>query len=255
MRKIVTFFAFPAVTGAALVAAVGLWRRNPRIGTAFVNSVVNPALLRRGLAGYGRSEIGTLEHVGRMSGVRRLTPVHPEPTPAGFRIIVPLGMRSEWARNVIAAGHCRLLLHDQVFDLDEPAMVDAGAGAGSALAAAARSGGARVPVPQPANVRVAPRLPRDGRRGCVGRRRIRCRGGIRRRERRGDGSSLIVLAGPRSTRIPRRTGVPASKSVWPSRGGRTRPAQMVERQLRSSMPGHAGCVKDRAEARVQDGMP
>ena len=61
-----------------------------------------------------------------MSGVRRLTPVHPEPTPAGFRIIVPLGMRSEWARNVFAAGHCRLLLHDQVFDLDEPAMVDAG---------------------------------------------------------------------------------------------------------------------------------
>ena len=126
MRKIVTFFAFAAVTGAALVAAVGLWRRNPRIGTAFVNSVVNPALLRRGLAGYGRSEIGTLEHVGRKSGVRRQTPVHPEPTTAGFRIIVPLGMRSEWARNVIAAGHCRLLLHDQVFDLDEPAMVAAG---------------------------------------------------------------------------------------------------------------------------------
>ena len=126
MRRIVTLFAFPAVTGVALVVAVGLWRRNPQIGTAFVNSVVNPALLRRGLAGYGRSEIGTLEHVGRKSGVRRLTPVHPEPTPAGFRIIVPLGTRSEWARNVVAAGHCRLLLHDQVVDLDEPAMVDAG---------------------------------------------------------------------------------------------------------------------------------
>jgi hypothetical protein len=125
MRKILTLVAFPAATGATLVAAVGLWRRDPRVGTAFVNSVVNPALLRRGLAGYGRSEIGTLEHVGRKSGSRRLTPVHPEPTPAGFRIIVPLGMRSEWARNVIAAGHCRLLLHDQVFDLDEPAMVDA----------------------------------------------------------------------------------------------------------------------------------
>jgi hypothetical protein len=126
MRKVVTFLAFPAVTGAAVVAGVGLWRRNPRIGTAFVNSVVNPALLRRGLAGYGRSEIGTLEHVGRVSGVRRLTPVHPEPTPAGFRIIVPLGVRSEWARNVLAAGHCRLLLHDQVLDLDEPAVLDAG---------------------------------------------------------------------------------------------------------------------------------
>jgi hypothetical protein len=125
MRKVVTLFAVPAMTGAAVVAAVGLWR-NPRIGTAFVNSEVNPALIRRGLAGYGRSEIGTLEHFGRKSGVRRLTPVHPEPTPAGFRIIVPLGMRSQWARNVIAAGHCRLLLHDLVFDLDEPAMVEAG---------------------------------------------------------------------------------------------------------------------------------
>jgi hypothetical protein len=129
MRKIVTLFALPAVIGAAAVAAVAaarMWRRNPRFGTAFVNSVVNPALVRRGLAGSGRSEIGTLEHVGRKTGVRRLTPVHPEPTSVGFRIIVPLGVRSEWARNVIAAGHCRLLLHDQVFDLDEPAMVDAG---------------------------------------------------------------------------------------------------------------------------------
>jgi hypothetical protein len=125
MRKILMLVAFPAVTAAALVAAVGLWRRDPRAGTTFVNSVVNPALLRRGLAGTGRSEIGTLEHVGRRSGVRRLTPVHPEPTPGGFRIIVPLGTRSEWARNVVAAGHCRLLLHDHVFDLDEPAMVDA----------------------------------------------------------------------------------------------------------------------------------
>jgi hypothetical protein len=47
-------------------------------------------------------------------------------TPDGFRIVVPLGMQSEWARNVIAAGHCRIHLHDQVFDLDEPEMVDAG---------------------------------------------------------------------------------------------------------------------------------
>ena len=72
------------------------------------------------------SEIATLEHVGRTSGVTRLTPVHPEVTPTGFRIVVPLGGQSEWARNVIAAGHCRIHLHDQVFDLDEPAMVDAG---------------------------------------------------------------------------------------------------------------------------------
>jgi hypothetical protein len=117
MRRIV-------VVGVAAAAAfaIGAWRRNPRIGTRFVNTVVNPLLVERGLAGGRLSEIGTVEHVGRRSGVHRLTPVHPEPTGTGFRILVPLGGESEWARNVLAAGHCRLHLHDQIFDLDEPAM-------------------------------------------------------------------------------------------------------------------------------------
>jgi len=126
MRKVVVVVAVPVAIGAVLVGAARRWRRYPRVGTAFVNSVVNPVLLRHGLAGRGRSEIAMLEHVGRRSGVKRLTPVHPEATQAGFRIVVPLGMRSEWARNVIAAGHCRVHLHDQVFNLDEPAMVEAG---------------------------------------------------------------------------------------------------------------------------------
>jgi deazaflavin-dependent oxidoreductase (nitroreductase family) len=126
MRNIAVVLAVPVAIGAVFVGAAGSWRRHPRVGTAFVNSVVNPVLLRRGLAGKGRSEIATLEHVGRRSGMKRLTPVHPEATQNGFRIVVPLGMQSEWARNVIAAGRCRILLHDQVFDLDEPAMVDAG---------------------------------------------------------------------------------------------------------------------------------
>jgi hypothetical protein len=41
-------------------------------------------------------------------------------TADGFRIIVPVGDRSEWARNVLAAGRCRLLLGDEVLELDEP---------------------------------------------------------------------------------------------------------------------------------------
>ena len=121
MRRTIAL-AIPAVTA---VYAIRAWRRNPRMGTAFVNTVVNPLILRRGLAGGARSEIGSLEHVGRVSGVRRLTLVHPEPTPDGFRVLVPLGGKSQWARNVLAAGHCRMHLHDQVFDLDEPAMVSA----------------------------------------------------------------------------------------------------------------------------------
>ena len=125
MRRAAIGAAAPAAIGVAIVVVATMWRRHPRTGTGFVNAVVNPALVRSGLAGTGGSEIGTLEHTGRRTGVRRLTPVHPEPTANGFRIVVPLGTQSEWARNVIAAGHCRLTLHDRTFDLDEPTMVDA----------------------------------------------------------------------------------------------------------------------------------
>jgi deazaflavin-dependent oxidoreductase (nitroreductase family) len=108
---------------ATLGAAVAAWRRDRRMGSAFVNTLVNPLLLRRGLAGGTHSEIGPLEHVGRKSGIRRLTPVHPEATPDGFRVMVPLGERSEWARNVLTAGHCRVQLHGQVYDLTDPQLV------------------------------------------------------------------------------------------------------------------------------------
>ncbi|HEY5630066.1 MAG TPA: hypothetical protein VIR16_11200 [Candidatus Limnocylindrales bacterium] len=125
MRKVALILAVPVALCAAAGAAVVAFRRNPRIGSAFVNTVVNPRLLQRGLAGGAKSELGTLEHVGRTSGIRRLTLVHPEPTVEGFRIMVPLGPNSHWARNVIAAGHCRLQLHETVYDLDEPAIIPA----------------------------------------------------------------------------------------------------------------------------------
>lgn len=121
MRKLLIVLA----TAGAVAALVVAWIRNPRIGSGFTNDVVNPLLVRRGMAGSGRSEIGTLEHVGRTSGIRRLTPVHPVPTETGFRIVVPLGDQSQWARNVVAAGHCRLQLHDVVYDLDEPVLLAA----------------------------------------------------------------------------------------------------------------------------------
>lgn len=116
-----------AVAIAAVIAAgvgvVAIWRRNPRIGSGRMNRIVDPVLMRRGIAGGGRSEVGVIEHVGRRSGVRRLTPVHAVPTDDGFRIVVPLGLQSQWARNVLAAGHCRMQLHDVVYELDEPQLL------------------------------------------------------------------------------------------------------------------------------------
>ena len=120
MRKIILF---TAAVGTALAAGLVAWRRDPRIGSAYVNRAVNPRLLERGLAGGEHSEIGPLEHVGRRSGIVRLTPVHPEPTATGFRFVVPLGSQSEWAKNVLAAGRCRIGLHEQVYELAAPRFV------------------------------------------------------------------------------------------------------------------------------------
>ena len=115
--------AILGLVGATTAGLVVYWRFFPRAGLEWTNKVFNPWLVSNGWSGGGASEIGTIEHIGRKSGARHLTPVHPVPTPDGFRIVVPLGERSEWARNIVAAGHCRLQLHDTVYELDEPLLV------------------------------------------------------------------------------------------------------------------------------------
>ena len=122
MRKVVV------VAVGVLAAGVGFVlyrRREPRAGVRFMNEVLDPFLVGRGLSGVGRSELGTLEHVGRRSGTVRRTPVHPVAEVDGFRIVVPLGLRSEWAHNVLVNGHCRMQLHDTVYQLDEPMLLAA----------------------------------------------------------------------------------------------------------------------------------
>ncbi len=108
---------------AVVIGLLAAWRRNPRLGSARMNWVVNPVLLRRGAAGAGRSELCIVEHVGRHTGTRRLTPLRAVPADDGFRIMVPLGLKSQWAQNVLAAGHCLMQLHDIVYELDEPRLL------------------------------------------------------------------------------------------------------------------------------------
>jgi deazaflavin-dependent oxidoreductase (nitroreductase family) len=118
MRKLVFF----AAAIAALFGGVSWWRRHRRTGTRFVNRIVNPWLVRRGIVGGSRGELALIEHVGRKSGTVRQTPIHPMPIEGGYRIIAPVGESSEWVRNVQAAGHCRLILADLILDLDEPVL-------------------------------------------------------------------------------------------------------------------------------------
>lgn len=120
MVRRLAFVVLVAVGSAVLVA---VWMRYTRLGAGFANDVVNPYLVRQGLSGSGLSELATLEHVGRRSGIRRLTPLHPILIDGGIRFAVPLGDRSEWARNVLAAGGCRIQLHDRIIALEEPKLI------------------------------------------------------------------------------------------------------------------------------------
>ncbi|HSL75429.1 MAG TPA: nitroreductase/quinone reductase family protein [Candidatus Limnocylindrales bacterium] len=120
MRRVV--FALGALAGLVL-AGIAWWRRHPRAGSGWVNRVVDPWLVRQGIVERSGGELGLIEHVGRRSGVVRFSPVHPERSPNGFRIIVPLGSASQWARNVLAAGRCRLQVGETVYELDEPRLV------------------------------------------------------------------------------------------------------------------------------------
>lgn len=127
MRRVVL------VTGVvASAAALMEWRRAHLAGDVpfdrvrrAMNGQVNPWLMQRGLVGGAHSEIALLEHVGRRSGRRHVTPVHPTFVDDQVWIPLPYGEGSQWARNVLAAGHCQMTLRDVVYELDEPQIVPA----------------------------------------------------------------------------------------------------------------------------------
>jgi len=112
-----------AVIGSLVLGGIAWWRRHPRSGSGWVNRVVDPWLVRQGIVVKSEGELGLIEHVGRKSGTVRVSPVHPVRTEHGFRIIVPLGLESQWAQNVLAAGRCRLQVADVVYELDEPTLI------------------------------------------------------------------------------------------------------------------------------------
>ena len=114
------------------VVAVQDWRRGRRAGKApfgrarmAMNGRVNPWLMQHGLTGGEHSEIGTIEHIGRRTGVTHMTPVYPTFVEDKVWIPLPYGPASQWAQNVVAAGHCQLHLHRTVYGLDEPQIVPA----------------------------------------------------------------------------------------------------------------------------------
>jgi hypothetical protein len=135
-RRSVGRLARLVLVGAVLAAAAGIIRsrrllqggepgalprrRGPEWLRRFVTERYNPVMLRLGLIGGKRSAYGLLEHTGRHSGTVRRTPVLPHIVGSHALIPLPYGRGVDWVQNVLAAGHCRLQLHEHVIELDEP---------------------------------------------------------------------------------------------------------------------------------------
>ncbi|MFT4745030.1 MAG: deazaflavin-dependent oxidoreductase (nitroreductase family) [Nitriliruptoraceae bacterium] len=60
-------------------------------------------------AGQPDAYAAIVRHVGRTSGTPYETPVVVEPTPDGFAIALPYGIRSDWLLNVLAASHATIV--------------------------------------------------------------------------------------------------------------------------------------------------
>src|ERR671936_2777445 len=72
---------------------------------------------------------GVIEHRGRRSGQTFRTPVVVRPTSDGFIVPMPWGERTDWYRNVKAAGECVIRWKGRDYPMVQPEVIDAAAAA------------------------------------------------------------------------------------------------------------------------------
>jgi deazaflavin-dependent oxidoreductase (nitroreductase family) len=70
---------------------------------------------------------GVLQHRGRRSGKTFRTPVVVRPTVDGFVVPMPWGERTDWYRNVRAAGECMIRWKGRDYMLAQPEVIDVAA--------------------------------------------------------------------------------------------------------------------------------
>jgi deazaflavin-dependent oxidoreductase (nitroreductase family) len=83
--------------------------------------VVNPRQMRT--AGTSGAYAGVVRHVGRRSGRPYETPIVPLRSEHGFVVLLPYGARSDWVRNVLAAGSASIVLEGSSYDVVDPVLV------------------------------------------------------------------------------------------------------------------------------------
>lgn len=82
-------------------------------------------LMNKGQKAAGQAGVGygLLRHVGRTSGKRHETPLGIERTEDGFVIAIVYGKRTQWVKNVLAAGSAEIMLEGETYRVDRPEIV------------------------------------------------------------------------------------------------------------------------------------
>jgi deazaflavin-dependent oxidoreductase (nitroreductase family) len=82
-------------------------------------------LLNKGQQGAGQagSAYGLLRHLGRTSGQTYETPLGIERTEDGFVIAVVYGEKTQWLKNVLAAGSAEIVLEGETYPVERPEIV------------------------------------------------------------------------------------------------------------------------------------
>lgn len=84
-------------------------------------TVFNPRQMRT--AGTPGAYAGVIRHRGRVSGRSYETPVGIVPAGDSFLVALPYGLRTSWARNVLAAGSATIVHEGASYDVIEPEVV------------------------------------------------------------------------------------------------------------------------------------
>lgn len=114
-----------ALGGLLAVFVVGM-----RTGNRFVLDAVRR--LNRGFtnrlqmrtAGTPGAYASIVRHRGRSSGQEYETPVVAQPTDDGFVFALPYGRRTDWMRNVLAAGTASVVHEGRTHRVDSPELLD-----------------------------------------------------------------------------------------------------------------------------------
>lgn len=116
-----------ALAGMVLAAAtfiVGMRRKSPAVTGAVIaltKRFINAGTLKT--AGTTGTTTGVVHHIGRTSGKAYATPVDILPLDEDLVVALPYGTRSQWVRNVLAAGTAEMTVDGTTWTVDQAELV------------------------------------------------------------------------------------------------------------------------------------